>query len=111
LTWWKSYAQVIPTSIENHLMAHPAVKDAVVAGIPDDIDGEIPTAFVVRCPSQFHVTSQELIRFVRERVADEERLRGGVYFVDAIPRNDGGKPLRRHLIRDVLHKSQVNRTG
>ena len=33
-----------------------------------------------------------------ERVADEERLRGGVKFIEQIPRNDGGKPVRRQLL-------------
>ena len=56
--------QVIPTNIENLLMTHPAVKDAAVTGLPDDVDGEIPTAFVVRSPSHPDVCSQELVKFI-----------------------------------------------
>lgn len=40
-----------PAELEGHLLAHPAVADAGVIGIPDDYSGELPLAFVVLQPS------------------------------------------------------------
>lgn len=36
-----------PAELEGHLLAHPAVADACVVGIPDEYSGEVPLAFVV----------------------------------------------------------------
>jgi 4-coumarate--CoA ligase len=41
---------------------------------------------------------------VKERVADYKRLRGGVMFVDAIPKNASGKILKKDL-RVLAEKS------
>jgi len=91
-------AHVVPTNIEKYLMTHPAVEDAAVVGRPDDVDGELPTAFVVVRKGQ-STTAEEIIQFIQERVVDEERLRGGVRFTGEIPRNDLGKIVRHQLMQ------------
>jgi len=56
-------AHVLPTNIEKHLMTHPAVEDAGVVGLPHDVDGELPVAFIVS--RQGHsTTASDLIRFI-----------------------------------------------
>lgn len=40
--------QVAPAEIEDVLIKHPQVKDAGVIGIPDEVAGELPKAFVVK---------------------------------------------------------------
>ena len=39
--------QVAPAELEGHLLAHPAIADVGVIGVPDDYSGEVPHAFVV----------------------------------------------------------------
>ncbi|XP_046656300.1 4-coumarate--CoA ligase 1-like [Daphnia pulicaria] len=89
---------VVPTNVEKYLMAHPAVEDAAVVGLPHDIDGEWPLAFVVLSP-ETHVTAEELIAYMNEKVMDEEKLRGGIRFTNKIPRNDLGKIIRPELMK------------
>lgn len=55
--------QVVPTNIEKHLLTHPAVADAGVVGLPHDVDGERPLAFVV-LKSGVNATEKELVSFV-----------------------------------------------
>jgi len=55
---------VVPTNIEKYLMTHPAVEDAAVVGRPDDVDGELPTAFVVVRKGQ-STTAEEIIQFIQ----------------------------------------------
>ena len=43
-------------------------------------------------------SAEEIVRFVEERVADHKRLRGGVVFVDRIPRSVLGKIVRREVV-------------
>lgn len=92
---YKGY-QVSPTEIETVLLSHPAVKDAAVIGRPDERSGEIPMAFIVRQPGAT-ITVQDLQDFVKQKLSPQKWLRGGVQFIDAIPKNPSGKILRREL--------------
>jgi 4-coumarate--CoA ligase len=45
------------------LLTHPDVSDAAVVGIPDEMAGELPKAFVVKRPGS-DVTEKDIERFV-----------------------------------------------
>ncbi|VDO59756.1 unnamed protein product [Haemonchus placei] len=85
--------QVSPSEIESVLLAIPGITDCCVIGIPDEKFGEIPMAYVISKV----VTEEQISAFVNERLASYKRLRGGVKFVDEIPRTSTGKLLRREL--------------
>ena len=89
-------AQVSPSELENVIRLHPAVADVAVIGIPDDYAGELPRAFVVKKAGAL-LTQQELNHFVDPKVAPHKKLKGGVQFVDSIPKSNTGKILRREL--------------
>jgi len=86
---------VAPAELEAVLHEHAAVADCAVVGKRDPEAGEIPRAFVVRRAGT-HVTENDLIRFVEERVAGYKKIRV-VEFVEEIPKNPSGKILRRVL--------------
>ena len=65
--------QVAPAELEGHLLAHPAVADVGVVGVPDDYSGEVPLAFVVLHP---HLRAN--IEVDRERARE---LRESIYNV------------------------------
>ncbi|KAF4532197.1 hypothetical protein B566_EDAN002259 [Ephemera danica] len=87
--------QVPPAELEGVLQTHPGVADAAVVGVPNAEAGELPLAFVVRKDPA--VTEKELIEFVAKNVSPQKRLRGGVRFIEAIPKTQSGKILRRDL--------------
>jgi acyl-CoA synthetase (AMP-forming)/AMP-acid ligase II len=89
---------VAPAEIETTLFAHPDVADCAVYGIPDAHRGEAPKAAVVRVAGST-ANAEDLQAFVAERLATYKHL-GAVAFVEAIPRNAGGKVLRR-ILRDA----------
>jgi len=89
-------AHVVPTNIEKQIMKHPAVEEVGVVGLPDEVDGELPMAFVVLKEGKT-ATAEELIEHTNNLVVDEEKLRGGIRFIDQIPRNELGKIVRPKL--------------
>jgi acyl-CoA synthetase (AMP-forming)/AMP-acid ligase II len=87
---------VYPREVEDALASHPAVREAVVVGAPDERWVEAVTAFVVA----EGVTEQELIDHCRARLAAYKAPKS-VRFVDEVPKSPVGKLLRR-TVRDPL---------
>ena len=82
--------QVAPAELEALLIAHPNIDDVAVIGVPDVESGELPKAFVVR---RGEVTAEDIVKFVAARVAPHKKLRGGVEFMDQIPKSPSGKDI------------------
>jgi acyl-CoA synthetase (AMP-forming)/AMP-acid ligase II len=83
--------KIAPREIDDVLLQHPAVAEAVAFGAPHPSLGEEVTAAVVL---KGEATERELIAFARERLADYKVPRR-LIVVDAIPRTATGKIQRR----------------
>jgi acyl-coenzyme A synthetase/AMP-(fatty) acid ligase len=86
---------------------HPLIADVAVIPVPDIAAGEVPKAFVVLAPhdrGQFFQTpsevAEEIDEYVRQEKAYYKWLKGGIEFVDEIPKSPSGKILRR-ILRDA----------
>jgi acyl-CoA synthetase (AMP-forming)/AMP-acid ligase II len=97
--------KVHPGEVEEVLRLSPAVADAAVVGVPDDRLGEVPVAFVVPAggSGQAAVTGPaaevdhaELEALCRRHLAPY-KVPVRFQVVDALPRNEAGKLLRREL--------------
>jgi len=86
---------IYPAEVENAISSHPAVAEAAVIGIPSQKWGEEVKAIVALRPDR-EVTEEELIGFVRTRIAAFKAPKS-VDFIDLLPRNASGKILRRTL--------------
>lgn len=86
---------VYPAEVEAAIVAHPAVADVAVIGIPDDCWGEAVKAVVVPLPGQ-PVEAAEIIAWARGRIAGF-KVPKTVDFVETLPRNASGKLLRKEL--------------
>jgi 3-oxocholest-4-en-26-oate---CoA ligase len=81
--------KVYPEEVEDVLRSHPAVRDANVVGLPDEVWNEVVTAVVALHRDQ-HATEGELRAAVRARLAGF-KVPKRVVFVPEIPRSPAGK--------------------
>jgi len=96
---------VYPREVEDALASHPAVRECVVVGAPDERWVEAVTAFVVTADG---AGEDELIAHCRGLLA-AYKVPKSIRFVDEIPKSPVGKLLRRAL-RDPLwegHARQI----
>jgi fatty-acyl-CoA synthase len=88
---------VHPREVEDRLHAHPAVRDAAVVGVPDEILGETICAAVVPVEGAI-VTGEELRTWCGRTLADH-KVPDEVRFMDALPMTATGKVHRVELAR------------
>lgn len=90
---------IYPAEIESVLLQHPAVIEAGVIGIPDDVWGQIPVASVV-VRDGTSLTAKELIVYAAKHLATYKVPRS-IQFRKQLPRNGAGKLLRRILKEEL----------
>lgn len=93
---------IYPREVEEVLYEHPAVKEVVVAGVPDPYRGETVKAYIV-LKDGASVTEDELNKFARKNLAAYKVPR--MYeFRDELPKTTVGKILRRQLVEEEQRK-------
>ncbi|KAJ1529855.1 hypothetical protein ONE63_006592 [Megalurothrips usitatus] len=94
--------QIAPTELEMLLLQHPGVREACVLGARSGAD-DLPTAFVARAPNEAGaaVTEDDLKALVADKLSDYKQLRGGVIFLEHLPKTVTGK-VARHELKDKL---------
>jgi O-succinylbenzoic acid--CoA ligase len=97
---------IYPAEVEAVLLAHPAVEETAVVGLPDARWGQAAAA-AVKLREGMHASAAELIEFCRERLAGY-KVPKLVRFVAALPRNATGKLLRDQLKQAI---DQENRSS
>jgi len=98
---------IYPREIEQLLFEHPAVADAAVVGIPDEVWGEIPVAFV-RLSGSVQPTEEELAGFCRRHLASYKTPRHW-RFVTQFPLTASGK-VQKFVLRDQFIKHAPHRS-
>jgi acyl-CoA synthetase (AMP-forming)/AMP-acid ligase II len=85
--------KISPREIDEVLLSHPAVAEAVCFGVPHTAWGEEVAAAVTLRPEQ-SATEADLLAFCKERLADYKRPKQ-IHITTAIPRTATGKIQRR----------------
>jgi long-chain acyl-CoA synthetase len=93
---------IYPRDVEEVLYQHPAVQEAVVAGVPDRYRGETVKAYIVLKVEQ-HASADEIIAFCRTRLA-AYKVPHLVEFRASLPKTLIGKFLRHLLVEEEMHK-------
>jgi acyl-CoA synthetase (AMP-forming)/AMP-acid ligase II len=103
----RSGFNVYPREVEDRLQAHPAVREAAVVGVPDEVLGEAICACVVPVEGAI-VTGQEIKDWCRMTLADY-KVPDLVRFLDEFPLTGTGKVRRVELSRMIQTDRQSRR--
>ncbi|KAM0319572.1 hypothetical protein ACHAO8_000993 [Botrytis cinerea] len=115
---YKGY-QVAPAELEGVLVEHEWVEDCCVVGVFDkERETEVPIGFLVGKVSVGKEDRKvygdregmEVEKWLGGRVADYKRLRGGVRWVESIPKSASGKILRR-VFKDQIKKEEEGKVA
>jgi long-chain acyl-CoA synthetase len=101
-------SNISPVEVERVLMAHPAVRDAAVVGLPDHDLGQRVAGFVQLADSVFGVDLNEILAFATKRLADY-KVPETLEIIDHIPRNTLGKIDRRLILTMIPNGSREKR--
>jgi len=93
---------VYPRMVEEAIHLHPAVEDAVVAGVPDKNRGEVVKAYV-KLRAGEELKPGELKRFLKDKLAPYEQPRR-IEFRDELPVTYIGKHSRRDLVAEEVRR-------
>jgi acyl-coenzyme A synthetase/AMP-(fatty) acid ligase len=93
---------VTPRAIESILLTHPAITDCAVIGIPDELCGERAKAYIVRSKTEMSDLDEEDLadhvdEYVQERLHESHWLHDRIVVVEALPKSESGKVLKRVL--------------
>jgi len=97
--------KVFPSQIEDVLYRHPAVKEAIVIGIPDAYHGELPKAFVTLNEGQ-SAGGDVLKAWLNPQLGKHERV-AAVEVRDALPKTLVGKLSRKELVAEERAKASA----
>ena len=106
--------QVPPAELEGLLMGHQGVNDVAVIGVQNEAEHtEVPRAYVVpdEKSKRDAAAADEIIKWMDARVANHKRLRGGIRFIDEIPKTSSGKILRKDLKEKAKEEEKRGNAG
>jgi long-chain acyl-CoA synthetase len=92
--------KVFPSVVEDVILEHPAVKEALVIGVPEEYRGEVPRAYVTLNEGAT-ATGEELASWLNARVGKHERV-DQVVVRESLPKTMIGKLDRKTLRAEVL---------
>lgn len=89
--------RINPAEIEHVLLAVTGVAEAAVVGLPDELWGEVPVAFVVAAADQ-PPAERDLLEHCRRELPRYKQVRE-IRFVHSLPKTASGK-IKRSLLRE-----------
>ncbi len=101
-------SNIYPREVEEKVLAHPAVVEAAVLGVPDPVWGEVGVMVCVLRPGHA-LEADALLEWMAPRIA-RYKLPRQVFFWDALPRSGYGK-ITKKLVRDALRERGCLATG
>jgi len=89
---------ISPTDIENHLIKHSEIENAIIVGIPDETLGEEIVAFI-KVKKACELTKEEIFKFLSGKMS-KCKFPKYIEFIDAFPLTSTGK-IKRNSLKQI----------
>lgn len=102
-----NHFQIYPKQIEDVVLHLPGVHEAAIFGIPHDISTNLTACAVVRAQNELgkHLTADKITGIVEQHLSEAFHLRGGVFFMDELPKTTNKKIQRRRILAELKKNS------
>lgn len=91
--------KVFPRKVEDALMSHVAIAEAIVIGVPDESTGEAVKAFIAFTPGARQLSRKEVLDFLKDKITNYEMPKQ-LEIRDALPKTMIGKPDKKALKKE-----------
>ncbi len=91
-----------PNEIEELLLAHPEISDAIVFALKDEEWGQIPAAVIVKKNNLPSLNEDQIIIYLKKFLASY-KIPNKIFFENSIPRNELGK-IDRNILKEKYEK-------
>ncbi|RMD48302.1 MAG: hypothetical protein D6830_07110, partial [Ignavibacteria bacterium] len=95
--------RVSAKEIEEKILEHPDVSEVAVIGIPDDILGEAPKAYIIP-KDGVSLRPRDLDQFLKGRL-QSIKIPKYYEFRKELPKNESGKIMKEELKREIKNLS------
>lgn len=95
---------VYPRVIEEAIYQHPSIEECVVAGVRDDVRGEVPKAWI-KLKDGRSLTEEDLKHFLKEKISKIEMPRHIEFRTEPLPKTLIGKLSKKDLLAQELNKT------
>jgi len=95
--------------LEAAINSHPEINESAVVGVPDEIKGEVPVAFVVSSEALAKEGGEEVKKAVIDQIKKQIgpiALPKEVYLVEDLPKTRSGKIMRR-ILKKLLTQEEL----
>ncbi|MFT5221905.1 MAG: acyl-CoA synthetase (AMP-forming)/AMP-acid ligase II [Glaciecola sp.] len=101
--------KVFPEEVESALKAHPAIRDTIVAGVPDERFGQRVGAVLELVPGAEQPSQEDVAAHLADRIA-RYKVPRLIHIVDEVVRSPVGKPDYRWAARTLTEVDQARRS-
>lgn len=95
---------IYPAQVEEVIIEMNAVQEVALIGIPDDVWGEIPRAYIVKKP-HYHLNDEDILNYCKQKIANYKLTE--IVFVDELPKSSFGKVMKSVLREQALKELQI----
>jgi len=95
--------QIYPEQIEEFILRLPGVSEACVFGVPNEVSSNLTACAVVRTPDKDgrELVANQVRSIVERHLSSAYHIRGGIYFIEALPKTSNDK-LQRRKVPDLI---------